>query len=351
MSKKGFSLVELLVVVSIIAVVMAVIIPQISRDPQVRSRDAVRKTDINLLADTYFKNAIGDTSYKPLTVDDFGGKVPVPPEGGTYQGLLSENSQTFKICAQLEKGKNINCLANSDNPNCYCRSSNTDSGSGNEGYNNGGGGGAILPTPSPSPSPSPSAYPQLVPGYGNVESKFFETYAVYFFDRPDFPPPGGGYSAHLSLNPDFSGDYTQTYKNFGIPSCYGQDAPPNISWDALKKLTGKCVGFASTPSYYAIYNRSNCGKTIYLRIANYYANDATDKKVGPTYSAKFDCTTKVGMVDPPTSWYSVWDYATQKQKKYEAVWDFDQNGTIDWTDYWLGAFATKIRYGGWAPPE
>lgn len=207
------------------------------------------------------------------------------------------------------------------------------------------------PTPSMTPTPTTIVTPQVLPAYANDMPKFFKTYAVYFFDYPGFPPPQGGWSTHLSLNPDFSGDYTQTNKSFGIPSQYGPEGPANSSYTAYRKITMKYVGFASTPSNTGVYSLSNCGKTLYYRIANFYNDSASDKKVGPTYTATFDCTTKVGVVDPPLSWYTVYDQLNNKQKQYDASWDFDKSGTIDWIDYWLGAFSTKTRYGGWQPPE
>jgi hypothetical protein len=138
--------------------------------------------------------------------------------------------------------------------------------------------------------------------------------------------------------------------SFGIPSEYGPTGT-NISYTAYQKITHKYVGFTSTVQNTGVYSLSNCGKTMYYRIANYYGPNATDKKVGPTYTATFDCTTHVGMVDPPNSWFDVWSYQTYQQKQYNPVWDFDHSGEIDWVDYWLGAFSTKTRYGGWQPPE
>ena len=352
---RAFTLIELLIVIVIITVLALTAMFQFSNNPILKAQDAERKSEINTIADNYFQNAITGGIYAPLP-----DKVPTPPEGGTYQGLLSTSSDSFKICAVMSKGKDINCLENSGNPNCYCRSSHTDNGAGNGGFNNGGGNGnPNQPTPSPqststptaTPAPTATPLPNIVPGYANDQSKFFQTYAVYFFDHPGFPPSGAGWNAHISLNQDFSGDYTQTYRMFGIPSHYSQDAPLNQSYAALRSITNKYVGFASTPAGIGPYTAANCGKTLYWRIANYYNPNATDKKEGPTYTATFDCTTKVGMVDPPLSWYSVLDMLTYQQKYYAPTWDFDQNGVINFTDYWLGAFSTKTRYGGWAPPE
>ena len=206
----------------------------------------------------------------------------------------------------------------------------------------------ITPTPTVTPTPVPS-FPQLVSGYANDETKLFRTYAVFFFDHPGFPPPPGAWSLHFSLRPDFGGDYTQTNRSFATSSDLALTSNA-ISYVAYRKITNKYVAFQSLAGQYPLY-ANNCGKPVYYRIANWYNPSATDKKEGPTYTGVIDCTTKVGIVDPPLSWYTVWDYATQKQKKYEPSWDFDNSNEIDWVDYWLGAFSTKIRYGGWQPPE
>lgn len=219
------------------------------------------------------------------------------------------------------------------------------------------------PTPSPTPTQTPTPTPTLpvqptnppinydtiVPGYHIDQSKFFKTYAVYFFDHPGFAPSGAGWNMQISTRSDFTASYPDQLTSYGIPSSYGQDAPLNDSYAALRNITNKYVGFTSIIPY--DYNQNHCCQTIYWRITNFYNPSATDKKYGPTYTGVIDCTTKVGMVDPPLSWYAVFDYGTYKQKYYEPLWDYDKNGVINWMDYWLGAFSTKFRSGGWQPPE
>lgn len=206
-----------------------------------------------------------------------------------------------------------------------------------------------VPTPSPSIVPTPATYPQLVEGYENDETKLLRTYAVFLYDYPGFPPPPGGWSVHFSLQPDFSGDYTQTHRSFAVGSNYSHTVQ-SPSYVAYHKITDKYVAFQSLAGQYPIYS-NNCGKTVYWRVANYYNESATDKKVGPTYTGVIDCTTQVGMVDPPLSWFTVYDQLNGVQKQYDGSWDFDDSGAIDWVDYWLGAFSTKFRAGGWQPPE
>lgn len=122
--KNGFTLVELLVSIAIISIVYVFVVLQISNKPFENAKDNKRKEDINVIAEAYTTKAIDQGIYKPLNnVDFYTGKLPTPPEGGVYQGLLNQEQDSFIICAQLEKGKDINCLENSDNVNCYCRKS------------------------------------------------------------------------------------------------------------------------------------------------------------------------------------------------------------------------------------
>lgn len=219
----------------------------------------------------------------------------------------------------------------------------------------------IQPSPTPSPTglstltptvaatPTSTPLPDLVPGYRNDETKLLRTYAVFFFDYPGFPPSGAGWNIHLSLRSDFGGDHTQTHRSFATGSDNSHTSQA-ISWIKYRALTMKYAAYQSLAGQYPIYN-SNCGKTVYWRVANWYNPSATDKKEGPTYTEIIDCTTKVNVVDPPLSWFTVYDQLNNKQKQFDASWDFDNSGFIDWTDYWLGAFSTKTRYGGWQPPE
>lgn len=211
----------------------------------------------------------------------------------------------------------------------------------------------IEPTPTLVPTvvltPTPTPIPDLVPGYRNDETKLFKTYAVFFYDHPGFPPTGAGWNIQFSLRPDFGGDYTQTHRSFATGSEHSHTSQA-ISWVKYRAITMKYSSYQSLAGQYPIYN-SNCGKTVYYRVTNWYNPSATDKKEGPIYTGVIDCNTKVNVVDPPLSWYTVYDQLNGVQKQYHSSWDFNQSGAIDWTDYWLGAFSTKTRYGGWQPPE
>jgi len=206
----------------------------------------------------------------------------------------------------------------------------------------------VSPTPTTTIIPPPT-FPQLVPGYENDETKLMRTYAVFLYEHPGFPPPPIGWSIHFSTREDFGGDHTQTNLFFATGNTYSHTLQ-NASYTAYHLITDKYVSFQSLAGEYDIY-KNNCGQTVYWRVANYYLNSASDKKVGPTYTGVIDCTTQVGIVDPPLSWFTVYDQLNGVQKQYDASWDFDTSGNIDWVDYWLGAFSTKTRYGGWQLPE
>jgi prepilin-type N-terminal cleavage/methylation domain-containing protein len=154
LNQHGFGLIELIVVAVILGTVYTIVSFQITKDPIFKSQDDVRKTDINSLADAYTIKAIDKNSYEPLITSDFNsGKIPTPPEGGQYQGILNQTQDYFFICAQLgrvEKGKEINCLVSSDNPNCYCRKSHI--------------GQTPLPSPTFSATPQPTGIGTSSPG-------------------------------------------------------------------------------------------------------------------------------------------------------------------------------------------
>lgn len=150
MKNKGFTLVELLIastVISILVVVGVVIFVKVGQS----ARDVKKKADIGAISKAYEDKYLEAGSYQPALGSDFAtGEIPVPLEGGTYGGLITSNSSTYRICAALEGNPEATCDAPSDT--CYCRESQM------EKYV-GGGGGAPTPTQSPTPTPSlPSNY-------------------------------------------------------------------------------------------------------------------------------------------------------------------------------------------------
>lgn len=225
----------------------------------------------------------------------------------------------------------------------------------------------ILPpantTPIPTPTPlSPTATPTIsaptpTPGpitYKLDDTKFLDTYAVFTFPDPGIPSP---WNVDVSYRTDFGGvvhDVTDpgdgagadTFTRFAYAADGHMGSAGSVSDNARLANTSKLLAFQSTPNI-KWANYQQCGKTLYYRLTNYY--DKTQH--GPTYSAVIDCTTVVGVVDPPLSWYTVYDQAAQTQKQYDISWDADHNGVINWNDYVIMALQTKARYGGWKPPE
>ena len=212
-----------------------------------------------------------------------------------------------------------------------------------------------IPSPTLTPSPTPIACTRDdVPGYAVNDTKLFRTYGVFLFDYPGFPPGGAGWPIQFSLRPDFGGNYTETINYIAMGSSSSHDYYPKTdSWTKFRIISGEKYAAFYSIAYHPIYT-NNCGKTVYWR-ATAPRYDSTGTKIlytdyGPTNTSVIDCTTKVGVL-PINSWYTVYDYATHSQKTYQEEWDLDCSGYIDWTDYWIAAFTTKSRAGGWQFPE
>ncbi len=71
-----------------------------------------------------------------------------------------------------------------------------------------------------------------------------------------------------------------------------------------------------------------CGRTLYWRLSKMY--DPTTV-ISPTYSAVISCDT------PQRLYYGDWSlyYDGTKQVKYDARWDANSNGVMDYDDYWI----------------
>jgi prepilin-type N-terminal cleavage/methylation domain-containing protein len=176
--------------------------------------------------------------------------------------------------------------------------------------------------------------------YALDDTKFLRTYAVVFFPDPGFNTYWDWID--VSLSPDFGPGHVFLHTSDTNPS---MSLGP--SYVQYSQLTKKFAAFFSQPYLSNTYTNS-CGKTIYWRVTEPHNPPS---KISPTYTSVIDCDTKVGVVDPPLSWFHVYDQINNKMKVYDPLWDFDCNGTIDWTDYWIGAFSTKTRYGGWSGSE
>lgn len=115
----GFTLVEMLVVVSIIAV-LAIVATLFYRSSQNAALDARRKGDINTIASAYEANFDqAAREYQVLQATDFRDQsIPVPPEGGGYNGIINSPANAFRVCAALSSSEEATCNIPSDS--CFC---------------------------------------------------------------------------------------------------------------------------------------------------------------------------------------------------------------------------------------
>ncbi|MGE5041914.1 MAG: prepilin-type N-terminal cleavage/methylation domain-containing protein [Candidatus Levyibacteriota bacterium] len=221
------------------------------------------------------------------------------------------------------------------------------------------------PVPTPTPIPPTATPTPIVSGptptpipYALDDTKLLGSYAVFLYTDPGVPSP---WMMDISFRPDFGGVVSQQKYN---PTLYydpdNGDTVLNAAYFAdgqfgdsasathiaFRKLTTKLEGFMSQPYLWRSY-REGCGRTVYWRLFT----NGDRSKMGPTQTGTIDCSTTVGVVDPPLSWYTVFDAVAQRQKYYEPLWDADNNGVIDYNDYVIMALKTKSRAGGWVPPE
>lgn len=122
----GFGLLETLVSLGVVAVVAGIILSNVSSFFVWNSANIQRKKlDINRIADAYISKALDANAYSPLNDADFSnGKIPAPPDGTSYQGLLSKKEPFFKVCTPLDANDNsLNCIENENADKCYCRAS------------------------------------------------------------------------------------------------------------------------------------------------------------------------------------------------------------------------------------
>lgn len=128
-SKSGFSLIELMVVIAIIAILSAVGL-SIYTSAQSKARDAKRRSDVDAMAKVYELHYNTSTGkYSALDPTNFSdGVIPSDPKNVEYNSSLLESDTKYVVCAHLENadGNSINAQgAPKTNPNekleYYCR--------------------------------------------------------------------------------------------------------------------------------------------------------------------------------------------------------------------------------------
>ena len=114
MNKKGFTIIELLVVIVIIGILVALALPNLFA-AQARGRDTDRKNELSNAQkqlETYF----GDNGEYPATLD-----VVLPdvddregPRGDAYTYTVGANNATYTLSAALENADDPKADANGD---------------------------------------------------------------------------------------------------------------------------------------------------------------------------------------------------------------------------------------------
>lgn len=212
------------------------------------------------------------------------------------------------------------------------------------------------PTPIPTNTPTPTITPTPIPsyqvgGYDLISTKLFQTYAVFVFDRPSFV--SSWYFVVVSTDPTFPKDYTKTDQYFAPVSTPQFGTLTSPSHRAYSLFSDKLVGFQSLPHNWVFYQ---CGRTLYWKVVDYPVRTQESQ----VYSNVIDCTTKVGAFSTtgaaPLNWYIYYNYinadgSVREGQPYNATMDQNSDGKIDWVDYIIISMNTKMRAGGWAPPE
>lgn len=113
-SKKGFSLIELLVVISIIGILVAIGMASYTNIQQ-KARDSARRSDVQAIAqalEQYFADSdsqsyaliVPNTCATALS-DYFNGAFPSDPKTqASYSCVVSTTGDEFLVCADLEAG-------------------------------------------------------------------------------------------------------------------------------------------------------------------------------------------------------------------------------------------------------
>jgi prepilin-type N-terminal cleavage/methylation domain-containing protein len=210
----------------------------------------------------------------------------------------------------------------------------------------------LMPTATTAPANTPTPTPSyMVGGYRLDDTKLFQTYAVFFFDQPSFV--SSWYFVSVSTDPTFPNDYTKTDKYFAPASTPSMGTLTSPSHKAYVTFTNKLIAFQSLPYQWPFYK---CGVTLYWKVRDFptYTQDTE------VHTNIIDCSIKVGAFsatgEAPLNWYIYYPYIdangnVNPGQPYNSTMDANNDGKVDWFDYMIIAMNTKMRAGGWAPPE
>lgn len=162
--------------------------------------------------------------------------------------------------------------------------------------------------------------------FSNFNTKLYANYATFEYSYN----ASGNVSGRLDVSTDPNGLNTTT--NPPAATRFGFAFNSGSAWDATNTAGPSTVrGFiVSSPQSWTGWQ---CGATIYYRMYN--SGDLRIKS--PVQSGVVDCNTQVNVL-PWTPWYSA-----IYQGVYDSRYDADNNGVINYTDYWILVRATKLR--------
>ena len=163
--------------------------------------------------------------------------------------------------------------------------------------------------------------------FSNFNAKSYGNYALFEYSYN----ATGAVSGRLDVSTDPNGLNT-TAAPAPAGTRYGFAFNSGSAMDASNNPVSSSVrGFiVSSPSSWTGWQ---CGATIYYRMYN----DGDKRIMSPVKSTVVDCITAVDVL-PWSPWYPA-----IYQGVYDARYDADHNGVINYTDYWILVRATRLR--------
>ena len=162
--------------------------------------------------------------------------------------------------------------------------------------------------------------------FSNMTPKMFANYALIEYSYN--ATTATNVRLDLATDPTLLNQTSGTSPNARYNYGFGFGSP----MDASNKATPTTIEgiILSSPQSWTAWQ---CGRTIYYRFYN-----AGDTRIAsPIQSGVVDCTTVVDVL-PWNPWY-----AAIYQGVYDARYDADNNGVINYTDYWILVRATRLR--------
>jgi len=163
--------------------------------------------------------------------------------------------------------------------------------------------------------------------FSNFSTRPYGTYALFMYSYDIYGT--SGFRLDVATNPT---DLNQTSGTYDGTIRYDFATDTGSAMDASNIATPTSTrGFiVSNPQSWSGWK---CGSTIYYRMYN----EGDMRIMSPIESTTVDCNTVVNVL-PWNPWY-----AAIYQGVYDARYDVDHNGVVDWNDYWILVKATQLR--------